>query len=158
MADDISSMISVGDDQLSLADLAGLDMTDVKEVRYALIPVGNYDFKHDAGELSKVGEGEDARAVIRFQLEVINVYAVAEGVNAEEVIGKKKYQSFYIKTIDDLGRAKAFMIDCGFKGNAPLKDLLEQIQGHVFRANIVHKPDKNDPDTIYDNIKFPKKD
>jgi len=160
MSEDLDTMVNLtgSESQVSLADIAGIDMTDVKEVRFENLPIGSYEFKSEPGELSSIGEGEDAKALIRFPLIVTAVYAVSEGVDAAIIVGKKHSQGFQIKTMEDLGRAKAFLVDAGFKGTGQLQELLTAFEGHVFRANIKHTRDKNDKDRIFANIDFPKKD
>lgn len=156
--DDLNTLVNIGGgNTVSLADIAGIDMEGVKEVRFTLFPIGSYEWKALPGELLTIGEGEDAKAMVRFPLECVSVFAIQEGEVAEEAISKKHTQGFQIKTMDDLGRAKAFLVDAQFKGSGKLSELLAEFEGHVFKGNIKHTKDKNDKEKIYANIEFPKK-
>jgi hypothetical protein len=140
-------------DDFSLADLAGLDVSGIEEVRSEQLPDGAYVFTGD-----KVGmdEGEnkegEARFVVAITFKVSECHAVLDaGVTKEELVGKNHTERFYIPKADAkdaIGRIRAFVADIGLPNAGPLGGLagngaamgiLDQIPGHSFPAKITSR-------------------
>lgn len=147
----MSDLIKVGDMELSLADLAGLDMSTVAEYRVSAFPQGTFAWRGILAEIRPIDTQDGKKAAIVFEAECTQVYAVAdESVDADSLIGRKHQESFFLNDLQKgLGAAKAFMVDCGMSGSGALTELLTQFTGHEFGAQVKHRKDKNDPDKIY---------
>lgn len=146
----MSDIVNVGDAQISLEELAGVDMSGVEEYRFSIVPVGVYTFKGVEAALTAIDTNEGKKAVVQFTAEITSVLSTTDA-NADGLIGKKHTESFFLsKDLQKgLGAAKAFMTDIGMTGNGTLNELLQQFTGHEFGAAIKHRKDKNDPDRIY---------
>ncbi len=147
-------MLDVGGEQVSLADLAGLDMDAVAEVRGTTFPDGAFKFKTEEAKLTIIGKGKDAQAGIQFKFKCTDVMALTDtGKDAESVIGKSHHElCFLSEPVEGLGRAKAFMADTGYKGTGKLGVLLDGFAGHEFKAVVKQRTDKNDTSIVYANI------
>lgn len=146
--------LSIGGAEVSLADIANLDMDGVVEVRFEVFPKGGYAWKGIAGKIETTGEGDNKKALISFESECFQVYGTEDGIDPESLVGKKHREAFFLsgdKALENLGRAKAYMSDTGFKGSGTLQELLDGWGGTQFKAKIKHRKDKNDEDRIYVN-------
>lgn len=145
------------EEMLSLSELAGVDISDVDEYRGEALPIGTYDFKvTDAGFVERTIK-EQKVAAVAFEMEIAEVHAQTTEEPDESFVGRKHTQSFPIREIKDLGRVKAFLVDAGLSGQGVLEELMKQSVGHTFTAKITHTKDRNDPDRVYANLRFPKK-
>jgi hypothetical protein len=137
----------------SLADLAGLDVSEVQEIRSSRLPAGAYIFRGKKVSLSEM-ENKDGerRFLATVTLEVAEVQAIVEkGFNPEEVVGQTHTERFYIvpeKAQEGIGRIRAFISDIGLdsagtlggmveEGGAP--GVLDSIVDHLFPAKITAK-------------------
>jgi len=149
---------------LSLADLAGIDMGAVEAVRFSNLPVGGYTFEVTQAELSERAgtkpDDPETVPVITYQVKVLEVFGLqglAEGDSEASYIGKTHSETFWIRDIDGLGRAKAFMEDSAMPdltGN--VSDMLGKFVTHRFKANIKHRKNPQDKSNPYANIQFVK--
>lgn len=154
MSDEQDLLLEIGGESVSLADLAGIDMDNVAEVRTTLFPAGAFKFKVDTSKLDVFGSGQDKKAAIVFKFKCTDVLALTDtALHANDVIDKFHQEPIMLtEPMEGLGRAKAFMADCGFKGSGKLQDLLAGFIGTEFKTLITHRPDKNDKSRIYSNI------
>lgn len=154
MAEDFSMMI--GDNQLSLADIAGLDMSNVEAVRYQRTPAGCYIFSIAEAKLGTYGEGDNAKAAAMFELKIENVISLSDdSIDQAAWVGKVHKETFFLRKehfMDDLGRVVAFLQDIGLQTAGDLQVLLDASKGHLFQGFVTHTPDKNDKDKIYANL------
>jgi hypothetical protein len=150
-------------DEFSLADLAGLDTTDIAEVRFENLPGGSYIFAGTDVKLEKTKNRDDEdRFKLTIGLEVAEVKAVTErGVDKEGLVGKKHKESFYIvpaKAEEGIGLIRAFYADVGLPNagaigaaetpdGEPIEGFADGIVGHNFPAKIVRVARKDDPST-----------
>ncbi len=153
MADE-DLMLEVGGEQVSLAQLAGVNMDDVAEVRGSTFAAGAFKFAVDIAKLAVMGKGNDAKAGVQFKFKCTDVLSLVDASkDAETIIGKFHTETcFLTDPMEGLGRTKAFMADTGFKGSGSLQTLLEGFVGHEFKCVITNNADKNDKDIIYANI------
>lgn len=139
-ADDLmSTVLKVGNMDVTLAQLANISADDVKAVRFELLNVGTYTFKGVPENCTiRIVEVEDRdkdnnkildpngqpiivkRGVFDIEGEVIAVHGaigydsmgnVDPAFEKDSLIGKKHRESFFVKDADAAGRVKAFVED-----------------------------------------------
>ena len=134
---------------LTLADIAGIDINEVKEVRFELLPIMLAHWQLNACKLEIVGQKNKPAITIEAEaLLVENVIGDASPDAKEKLVGKKHREAFFINKPEDIGRFKAFVVDAGvgINGAIKLEDLMSQIVGMRFAGKIRHQTDlKNDP-------------
>jgi len=148
-----------GDGMVSLAELAGLDFSEVAEQRQFAFPQGVYSWEiitddtHEIPKVKKVGE----TGAVAFGLKCTNVLSIKEGGDfagkPEDLLGKIHRETFFFKDLRSLGYIKAFLIDIGVaakEGKLPV--ILASSVGTKFSAPIVHRPNKDNKDVVYVNI------
>lgn len=158
-----------GEDAITLSTLADFDLANVEEVRGSNFPAGTFQFsvKADPVPTFAIVEVNDPevpgakikRAQVKFCLECLNVVEMPpkqkDGTVSpapESVIGRDFYQTFFIKTGDDIGRVKAFLTDIGAQNAGKFADLLLSSVGARFQAPIKQVFKKDDHDVIYTNL------
>lgn len=160
MAEDDDLVLNVGDQTASLADIAGIAMDEIEEVRRFVFPRMIARWKIGKAELVVMKQKDTKVAVANFHFECMEPVAFADAADetrAESFVGKKHIEG--IKFIDadpkdTLGRIKAFMVDTGFKGSGTLQELLQQFADTEFIGRISVNPDPNDPDKKYNNFQL----
>lgn len=158
MSDNIKFKNGDEEQEISLGDLAGLDMSGVEEKHFTVQPAGVYEFKCLDAKLGKMETVNGETAVVQFEMEIVNCHAVigekAVGVPhvPEDQIGKKYTETFFLTTSDSLGYLKGFMSDTGFTGSGTLQQMLDAFHGHAFIGAVKHTKDKNDADKVYTNL------
>lgn len=147
-------MLEVGGEQVSLAEIAGVDMDDVAEVRGSTFAAGAFKFIVDDAKLAVMGKDKDAKAGIQYKFKCSDVLSLVDSSkDANAIIGKFHVETcFLTDPMEGLGRAKAFMADTGYKGSGKLEEVLDGFKGHEFKCVITNRADKNDKDIIYANI------
>lgn len=144
--------------EVTLADLTGVSLDDVKEMRGEAFAKGVFVWQVDGEtppKLDVIGEGAKAKgaAIITFEcLEVITVDTKDYDGDVNALVGKKHRETFFLSTVESLGYLKAFMKDIGAPYNPNVKLLLEGSVGTRFQAPIGKRKDKDDADKIYTNI------
>jgi len=146
--------IKIGDEEVSLTDIAGVEMDEVKEHRFQVTPQGIYQWNVKDAKLEAINN----KPVIRYILTATNVLSLTDdALRPEDFINVEHNEVIFITDLaKDLGRAKAFMVDTGFTGSGTLQELLDQFVGHGFIGVIKHRKDKNDADITYANINMQK--
>lgn len=105
----------------SLAELAGVDMTDIQEVSFEGLPGGMWLLRGVEGTLAKVDNAkEEKRGKISLQYEVVEVKSITERNAGEpdEFIGRKYRENFWIvpeKPEEGLGMAVKFFRSIGIE-------------------------------------------
>ena len=143
----------------NLADLAGLDISAVEEVRFETLAQGIYEFEIKS---TKLDEGDNKEGEKRFwaeiELEVKDVKTVLDrGVEKESLIGKKLTEKLYIVPAEwekGVGRIRAWLADTGLENSGALGVLLEAAVGHIFTGKIVHQHDKDDKSIKYARLRL----
>lgn len=134
--------------ELSLTDIADIDMSEVEEKRFELRPAGVYHFKCIDATLDTI----NGKAVAKFETEIVNCHAIVGDGAPEAQIGKKYTEMFFLTSGDSLGYLKGFLSDTGFTGTGSLRELLDAFHGHEFIGAIKHTRDKNDTDKVYTSL------
>lgn len=110
------------EDEFSLADIAGLDASEIAEVRFETLPAGVYTFRGVKAEFDDTtNRDEERRIVLKAQVEVVEVHSVIDREfkteeKRAELIGKKHTEKFYVvpaKAGEGLGLIRAFIGDIG---------------------------------------------
>lgn len=164
MAEDTFEVM-VGDaaQSVSLADIAGVDMSQIEAYRGGEpTPQGIYEFKLTETNLDTMEvfdkEKEDTvdRPVIMLSSEIIAVRQLKDkGIDPQSLIGLTHIERIFIRDIEkDLGRVTAFLQDIGMTGQGTLQDLLDQAVGTEYVAGISHRKDKNDTSRVFANLDF----
>lgn len=114
--------------EFSLADLAGLDASEIAEVRFSVLPAGVYGFRGISAEFEDGTNRDDERRIIlKVQVEVTEVKSVidrdfkTEEAKAE-LLGKKHTEKFYVvpaKAAEGLGLIRSFLADIGLPNEGP---------------------------------------
>lgn len=157
--------VLIGDEEVSLMDLAGIEMGEVEEFRASVTPAGTFlwrvvESKLEAREATNKDDPDGPKIhkpTISFELESQNCLALTdEKLDPANYVGTKHHETFWINNADkDIGRVKAFLVDIGLTGVGSLTDLLAQAQGVEFVSFVTNVPNKDNPDFIYANIKKP---
>lgn len=140
---------------MSLADIAGLDVSDVEELRSSALPAGLYTFEVTKTllETRSVKEDTETRYVAVVELKVIEVDTIVEkGVTESEVLGKTYTENFFIDPAEaqkGIGYLKGFIADVGGDNSGPIggvegapEGFLDRLVTHRFPAKIVKKKDR----------------
>lgn len=110
------------EDEFSLADIAGLDASEIAEVRFETLPAGVYVFRGVKAEFEDTtNRDEERRIVLKAQVEVVEVKSVIDREfkteeKRAELVGKKHTEKFYVvpaKAGEGLGLIRAFIGDIG---------------------------------------------
>lgn len=140
------------DQEVSLADIAGIDMNNVEafEGGFEPTPKGVYRFDVKDAGLDTMND----KAIIYFDTEVAEVYAlVDDDKDPESLIGWKHRETIWISDLaKSVGQAKAIMQNAGFTGSGTLEQMLDAFCGSQFVAPVKQRKDKNDTDKVYANI------
>lgn len=148
--------------EFSLADLAGLDVSDIAEIRFEQLPAGIFDFECKESSLGE-NTNKDGEKYYYWEgkFEVLEVQQLLEqGVDPDKVVGKVHTER---KTIDPsnptegIGRIRAFVSDVGLDSAGNLGPVVEQLKGHRFRSKIVKRKNKDDPSIEYANLQLERK-
>lgn len=147
--------VQIGDEMVSLSDLAGISMDEFQEVRGFGLPRGVFHFMIKSGKLLSLGDANKPAA--QFECEVQKVLELAEpdGVDVNTLVSKVHNETFFITDpAEDIGRIKAFLADVGaIAANVSLEDALTNAVGCQFVGQIMRIKDKKDPDREYINLK-----
>lgn len=143
------SVVEVDGQQYSLADIAGVDMSQVNEVRGFKFPKGLFKWRVLSSELKKIKDGAGIANELEC-LEVVNCNDPEAGDHAK-IPGKKFTHTQFLNN-EGLGRQKAFMGDTGFQGQGTLLEVLNQFTGYEFYGKVIHRPNQNDKDNPFVNL------
>lgn len=143
----------------SLADLSELDTSDVEEIRFEQLPSGIYEFIIQDAQLNE-GTNKDQEKIFyaECKCKVEEVVTVLEpNVDKESLIGKFYNWRQNIEPAEadkGIGRIKAFIADVGCDNKGKMKEIVERLNGHRFKAKIVKQKDKTDPSIEYARLRF----
>ena len=157
---------------LSLASIAGLDVSDVAELRSSRLGAGLYTFEVTKAflEETKVKDNTEDRIKAVIELKVIEVDTVTEaGFEAKDMEGKTHTESWFINPADaeaaakTIGYLKGFVADMGCDNTGIIGGVEGQPQGfldrtvtHRFKAKIVARKDRQSGD-LRSQLQFIKK-
>lgn len=154
-ADDVVDQVEDTTMEFSLADLAGVDATDIQEVRFELVPQGVFEFQGTKASFDEIETDDGKVFVLSLEMQVVEVKAVVDrGVNRDELPGKKHIEKRWIRpaeAADGIGKVRAFYADIGLPNIGPLggvegqpEGFVDGFVGHVFTGKILHKVRKSD--------------
>jgi len=153
------TQVTIGDEVVSLADLAGLDISEVQMNRGPVAtPVGVFEFIVKEAVIGHKAVKKDGveinKPTVEFKLEIADVITMVDAeLEPDDFIGETHFETFWISDLKkDVGRVKALMVDAGFEGAGPFQELLDAFVGHNFIGAIKQRKDRNDPDRIYANL------
>jgi hypothetical protein len=159
MVDDTIDTAVDETEDLSIADIAGIDISEIAEKRFVQMPVGVYHWivKEAGLDMMEISGTQKKVPAIVVECQVKNIQALAKGavVVPEEIIGETRKEIFRYnpeKQTDWIGYFKAFAADTGYTASGSLQEVLAGYQGHEFIAPIVHRRNKDDADRPYVNI------
>lgn len=145
--------------EFSLADLAGLDASEIAEVRFEQLPAGLYIFRGTEAKLEEGTNRDDERRVIlKMKMEVVEAKSVLErGIDKDDLIGKKHSENQYIvpeKAAEGIGIIRALYSDIGLPNAGALggvegqpEGFIDGFVGHEFPGKIIKQGRKGDPST-----------
>ena len=146
----------------SLADLADLDVSEVKEIRFETLPQGIYDFIVKNPKLDE-GTDKEQNKIFIFTCDCIieEVVTVLDpNVDKDSLVGKSYNQRQNIDPSDaetGIGRVRAFVSDVGADSTGKLGDIIARIDEQRFRGKITHSKDRTDPSIVYARLRFDNK-
>lgn len=153
-----NAQIMVDGEMVSLADLAGISMDTVQELRSEPFPKGVYNWEVDTNtppHIAVIGEDKNAKGAAIFKFKCLEVLTMTDADytgKAEDLVGKFHQETFFLTTIEGLGYLKAFLKDIGAPYDPNLKKMLFNSAGTRFQAPIMKRKDKNDSDKVYTNV------
>jgi hypothetical protein len=152
---DENASIKLENAQVTLGDLAGLNLDDVSEKRFEALPKMIGIFEVEDAWLGVFGDGEKAKGGVGFKAKVLEVLSVNDlefkGAN-DELVNKIHTQTFFITSVDSVGYIKAFFKDIGAPYDRDFRSMLAKSIGTRFQAPIGKRKDKNDTDVVYTQI------
>jgi hypothetical protein len=91
----------------SLADLAGIDVSDIEEVRFSSLEPGAYGFEINEADLGEDEKDGNRRFFARFDMKVVEVKTIlTPGIDKESQIGKAHAERFFIDPFQAGGRGQ----------------------------------------------------
>lgn len=151
-------------EEMSLAALADVDVSDIAEVRFEQLPAGLYNFEVTEAELLETTRDDETIYYASFDLKVVECVSAMEGDDPESLEGKvHKHRQNIDPNLTDadvataIGRVRAFVSDVGGDSKGKLGTIVAETKGLMFPAKIVKTKSKSDPDVEYSNLRFTKK-
>ena len=140
---------------MSLADIAGLDVSDVEELRSSQFPVGLFTWEVAIAKLdTQTVKDDELRYTGIIELKCVEVDTLTDrDATPDDCLGKTFTEKFFIDPAEaqkGIGFLKGFVADvgCDNKGNmggvegAP-PGYLDKMVGHRFKAKIIKKKGKD---------------
>jgi hypothetical protein len=145
-------MNTMEEEDFSLATLAQVDMSQVKEASFEGLPIGLYDFTISSAEYDKdnMNAKQERRPVFAIKCTVTDAKIterLEEGVEPESFIGKIHTERFYLNpenVVQGLEFLTKFYRSIGLL-DQPIDQLLDAMQDYEFKGKITKKPNNRDP-------------
>jgi len=152
MSDEVKILNGGVEVEISLAELADVDISDV-EISYggfSTTPPSVALWKVLSMEFKSFGE----HTVVQIENECEKCYAVkSDEFDENTMIGTKHNESIFIKDIvKDIGQVKGFLEKIGITGVSKLSEGMDRATGMKYVAKIAHARNKDDPDKPYVNM------
>lgn len=154
--------VKIGEEVISLAELAGLDMGDVTE-NFGLenLPAGLYEFRIEEAKLESRDTQKGAKACVNFKMKVTNCISLIGDQTPDSTVDRIHFETFWLtELLRDLGRVKGFLIKAcvpqSDQGGVAFQQLLDNSIGHCFMGVIKNTKSKNDSDVIFSNLDIKK--
>lgn len=144
---------------ISLADIAGLDVSEVNEIRMGALPKGNYVFEVKKADLEEgTNKDNEQRFIITTESEVVEVISLIDPKEDKEaLIGRKYTDKQYIvpeKWEEGVGLYRGRVTDMGCDSSGVLGEVVERTVGHQYRAKITHRRDRDDREKFYADMQI----
>lgn len=164
---DLNAKVIIGEETVSLADLAGVSLDDIAEQRGGGLPAGMYIFEVTSEHIpalvaiesnSKDKQSKVMKPAIKVPVSVLECIAVKDPSEIPDglssLVGRLHTETFFIThpAEKSLGFWKAFTKDIGGPTTGSMTSILQGCVGCRFQAPIQHKKDQNDEDKVYINI------
>lgn len=155
-------MVELEGNTVSLAELAGIDMSDLGEARFSNLPKGIYKFVILDGEklpaFHKLG---DSKFGAVFFTKVEDVLGLTDKNDAPDgdptkLIGKEYRETQFITSQESFKYLNAFITDLGGLKVGSYADKFKSLAGVVFTAPIAYRKDKNDTSKEYPFLRMDK--
>jgi hypothetical protein len=171
--------------EISLADLAGIDVSDIAEVRYEVLPQMIADFEITEAAFAestiKSGDNEGHKVFVgKVEMKVLEAKSLLDRVpsgqdKAEYLEGlrDKTYsenlrikpgisvgenaQEHQARLAKEMGKVRAFVNDVGGEWGANIVEAVENLKGVTFTGKIEHKTDKEDKSVKWPRLKLEKR-
>lgn len=144
-----------GDGEVSLADLAGFDMSNTAAAKFENVPEGIFDFEVCLDPMPDLQQmGEKFAAVIPCK--VLNVLALKEPAltpDPTSLIGKVHRETNVLNNDKSLEYLQATFQTLEANTKQGLRAILHSLSGTKFRAAIKHRVDPNDNDKVYASLR-----
>lgn len=156
--ENVQIVVGSGDniEMMNMGDLLNVSFDDVEEYRFENRPAGLFEFKVKEAGIGTQETKNGVRAVIFFNVEVINCEALVDkNLDPASQIGEFHRETIFISDpVKDFGRAKAFVADTGMDitPGQPVSTQLLELTDQTFRGEIKHTKDKEDKTKVYANI------
>lgn len=146
---------ALGEDDLSLAGLAEIELDDIAEVDgFEVLPVAKYLFECNNLKLERVGD--DNVPVLKVGMKIVEAsdfVALPEGKTEEDYEGKAHTESFWFKDADSIGRFRVFLKRAGLDNTGKLLEAANRLYEHRFLARVTHNKSNKDPSRVYANLR-----
>lgn len=170
MSADMNEVVIIDGQEISLEQLAGVEIGGLEDLRFTRLPIGSFVFEvHELPDFTIVEIEEDGvkvkRTAVKVQLKVAQCIDYIRDKddtsekNPDQFVGKTHTENFLIKTTDDLRRFKTFVGDTGIvdlSSVSAMREIFQQMMGGLFIAQTRHSKSKTDPDKIYTNLRLDK--
>lgn len=145
------NMVELGGEQVSLADLAGLDLDTFQEKRVITFPVGVFQWEIMGDPSPPKLQSMKGTLGVPFSLKCVGIVDVKNVKDCPDgdptkLVGQNHRETFFISAMEDFGWLKAFLIDAGLGGKGNIPALLAGSVGTRFQAPIVHTPNRKNSD------------
>ena len=165
---DMQTLVNIEgqENQVSLADLAGINIDEVEEKEFKTFAQGNFDWEVQANSDFDTFDKEDDDTgenitvpVITVTCKCIHVHAITDkNEDPNSWMGEEHTERFQVKDLSDIGRFKALMTNSGFtetiRGQGmSLQQCMEKFHGWRFNAKVSHTKSKKDASKVYANLR-----
>lgn len=152
----------------TLAELGEIDVTQVDELRFEVLPIMTALW--EVKDCKKEVMGKDDKVAIVVVAKPYEIHQVLDEAyktpeDQAKLLEKEHREAFFIKEREDVGRFKAFCVDTGqiefpSKEDAQksgtkitLDQLIDATKGLRFPGKIEHRPRKDDPSKVNANLR-----
>lgn len=151
---DLNENVFMEGTSITLADIAGLNLDEIKEERFESLPKGVFIFEVEKAWLGKFGEGEKAKGGVGVKCKVMDVITCSDPSvpDPSVLVGKVHNQTFFITQLKSIGYIKAFFKDIGAPSDSNFNQMLAKAAGTRFQGPIGKRKDPNDSDKEYTQI------
>jgi len=159
--------VIIDNEEVSFADLAGIDLSSVEAVRFSVTPAGKFQWrvkeiglenKEVVENYEEPDSGTIQIAAMVVILKAVNCFAlVDDNLDPADYIEIEHHLNFNIREAKKgMGKIVAFFEDIGIDTKAPgrtMQDLMDEAHGLEFVSDIVNSKLRNNPDIVLANLR-----